>query len=262
MGLYREISGDGPTVLLIHGVISDHSYFDALVPYLEPLYRTIRYDRRGYGLDCVYDNGDDFSLETQIKDAATILEFEPKPAIIIAHSAGSLIALGLAKRYPTFVRGLILIEPFLGCDKTDQPMLEDFHQRIIDLAAKGKLLPALTVISQAGGESRPKKAADRGSDSIARMKQNLCHFMYREIHAIFDHREDLDSLKKLQVPVRVGISGSPDSLYASVSWHDAALIGWPTFPLPAGHNCLQSDSDTCQETLIRELNKVAIAAPV
>ncbi len=250
MQLYQLISGAGPTLMLIHGIISDHSYFDALAPYLEKRFRVVRYDRRGYGLDGSFPDGGDCSLQAQIADAADILSAETEPSFIVAHSAGCLVALGLAQRNPDAVRGLILIEPALGCDAADRPLLDAFHRKVSGLAAQGKYLQALAAITQAGGHGRQKKPAAGAPDSLTRMKRNLNHFMSGEMRELFAFQADPAALGKMSVPVFVGISDSPDSLFASVSRHDAALLGWPTFRLPEGHDCLRTEPAVSAETLI------------
>ncbi len=48
-GSHVAIDGDGPPVVLIHGVGLDHTMWNAQVPALAPRYTTIRYDMLGHG---------------------------------------------------------------------------------------------------------------------------------------------------------------------------------------------------------------------
>src|SRR5207244_11339634 len=46
---YADTGGDGPSVVLSHGILMDASMFDAQVAALSPSYRCITWDQRGHG---------------------------------------------------------------------------------------------------------------------------------------------------------------------------------------------------------------------
>ncbi len=48
-GIAYYSSGEGPPLLLVHGVLSDHSRWAPLLPYLEPRLTVHTMDRRGRG---------------------------------------------------------------------------------------------------------------------------------------------------------------------------------------------------------------------
>ena len=258
MKLFHTSAGEGPAILMIHGIISDHTFFDNILPFLADGHRVIRYDRRGYGLNWEGTDTEDWSVDAQIGDARELLSEEPEPVFVIAHSAGSLIALGLAERYPELVKGMILIEPALGCDEADAGVLTQFHRKMADLSERRKLLPALTVVSRAGGEAGlTRQAGGDTRDGLERMKANLTHFMYGELRSIHGYHADPERLKRIGVPIRVGISGSGEAMYASVSAHDVRLLGWPSFRLPEGHNCLRFSPEASARALLRELKAIS-----
>ncbi len=237
---------------MIHGIISDHTFFDGVAEYLTPEYRLVRYDRRGYGLNEEREI-DDYSLEAQIEDAREALEGEPDAVSVIAHSAGSHIAIGLAQKYPALIRGLILIEPALGCDPADRPVLDRFHKRMAEIAQERKLLSGLAVVAEASGERWGSRRSEKTDpDGLARVKRNLMNFMNGEIRVIHGCTADPEKLKRLPQPVLVGVSDC-DAMYASVSRHDAEKMNWPCFKLPAGHSCLRYEPETSAQQLLRAL---------
>ena len=74
MELYRECIGSGAAVLLIHGALSDHTFFSGVAEYLSKSCKVISYDRKGYGenpLDCQAD----YSLAAQAECLSGADEF-------------------------------------------------------------------------------------------------------------------------------------------------------------------------------------------
>jgi len=103
---------NGPRLLLIHGASSN--YLELWTPLSEefaPLHRVIAYDRPGMGHSTRGERGA-AKLASQARCAQRVLEETgDTPAIIIAHSLGSAVALRLALENPKLVRGLVLIAP-------------------------------------------------------------------------------------------------------------------------------------------------------
>ena len=64
MELSHTELGQGEDVLLIHGIISDKSFFEPLMEELKDHYHLIAYDRRGYGQNR-FDPELDYSLTAQ-----------------------------------------------------------------------------------------------------------------------------------------------------------------------------------------------------
>jgi 3-oxoadipate enol-lactonase len=48
---YADTGGDGPAVVLSHGILMDQSMFAAQVEMLAPEFRVITWDQRGHGWD-------------------------------------------------------------------------------------------------------------------------------------------------------------------------------------------------------------------
>jgi pimeloyl-ACP methyl ester carboxylesterase len=104
--------GEGPPVLLIHGMAADADGLEAVVAALADAARVVVYDRRGYGGSGAPEPYGGTTVEEQAEDAAAVLRrIDAAPAIVAGDGFGALIALDLLKRHPRLVRGAVLADP-------------------------------------------------------------------------------------------------------------------------------------------------------
>jgi 3-oxoadipate enol-lactonase len=107
-GTAFEASGDGPPVLLIHGLGACREMWQWQVPALEPHFRVVRYDLLGHGesrppaTPCKMDEFVD-----QI--AALLDELGIEKAAIVGFSLGGMIARAFAIAHPARVTALAII---------------------------------------------------------------------------------------------------------------------------------------------------------
>ncbi len=113
-GLYVHEAGDGPLVVLVHGVMDRSNGMLRTRRILQPEMRIVRYDRRGYGRSrpaapVVTD------AARQVDDLAEVLA--GRPAVVVGHSFGGILALALAERRPDLVRSVVAYEsPMMWAD--------------------------------------------------------------------------------------------------------------------------------------------------
>jgi pimeloyl-ACP methyl ester carboxylesterase len=110
-GLHVAERGEGaagPLVVLVHGSL-DRSAAFARVVAAEPLagLHTVRYDRRGYGRSV--DVGPPAGLDDHVDDLLGVIA--GRPAVVVGHSFGGLIALVASVRAPDVVRAVGAFEP-------------------------------------------------------------------------------------------------------------------------------------------------------
>jgi len=107
---YFEQSGQGVPVVMIHGEPGSHKDFDPVVADL-PGVHLISIDRPAFG--CT--KGGWLPYQEQIDVVHELLTaLKLAPAVLVGHSFGGTLALGVARRYPQDVASLILVAPAAG----------------------------------------------------------------------------------------------------------------------------------------------------
>ena len=104
--------GEGPVVILIHGIASSSVTFSELVPRLSDTHRVISIDLLGFGESPV-PVGATYTLEEHVQAVRhTIVTLKLRaPFVLVGHSMGSLIAARYAARFPRDVSKLVLVSP-------------------------------------------------------------------------------------------------------------------------------------------------------
>lgn len=107
-----DTGGDGPVVVMIHGIASSSVTFQNLVPLLESDHRCITIDILGFGKSPAPTDWDYTLAEHAAALDATIRSLKLRqPFILVGHSLGSLIATRYAARHPNGVTRLVLVSP-------------------------------------------------------------------------------------------------------------------------------------------------------
>jgi pimeloyl-ACP methyl ester carboxylesterase len=103
-------SGSGDPVVLVHGLGTDSSAWDRVVPLLAARFRVITVDLPGYSLGSVVPevpHADDLAAGLD----AVLARLGISSAVIVGHSFGGAVALLTAHYYPSRCDGLVLLAP-------------------------------------------------------------------------------------------------------------------------------------------------------
>ncbi|MEA2156664.1 MAG: hypothetical protein QOE11_2804 [Solirubrobacteraceae bacterium] len=113
VALHYTESGSGPPLLLIHGLASDaEGWSDAARSLATDGFRTIAYDRRGYGASGAPDVYVATTVQEQAEDAAALLgRLDALPALLVGDGFGALVALELLVRRPQLATAAVLSDP-------------------------------------------------------------------------------------------------------------------------------------------------------
>jgi pimeloyl-ACP methyl ester carboxylesterase len=110
--LAYERRGDGPPVLLVHGLASDGRAMAGAVEGLAATAQVIAYDRRGYGASGAPDPYTGTTVMEQAEDAAALLRaLGVDGAVVAGDGFGALVALDLLRRHASVASAAVLADP-------------------------------------------------------------------------------------------------------------------------------------------------------
>ena len=139
-------TGQGPALVLVHGSMSDHTTFDALVVALEGRVATFAMDRRGFGAS--RETGS-YSADREFDDVAAVVdsiaERTGEPVVLLGHSWGASCAMGAA-RLTTNLRHLLLYEPSFGL-RYPPGFIERVEAQVAAGDAEGAILSVLVTLA-------------------------------------------------------------------------------------------------------------------
>ncbi len=116
-GINFRISGEGPPVILIHGMAASLEGWELLRPDLEASgYQVLALDLPGHGGSIKPKRRAGYHIEEIYKQFVIWIDSLElnQPATIIGHSMGGYISTIYALRQPEAVRGLVLADPFIS----------------------------------------------------------------------------------------------------------------------------------------------------
>jgi pimeloyl-ACP methyl ester carboxylesterase len=101
-----SVEGQGPPLLLLHGLGGSHDDWRKQVPVFARRYRVIAPDLRGFGAS---ERQEPFTVQQHARDAAALLEaLGVERAHVVGLSMGGAVAMELALSEPSRVAGLVL----------------------------------------------------------------------------------------------------------------------------------------------------------
>ncbi|WP_345375150.1 alpha/beta fold hydrolase [Frondihabitans cladoniiphilus] len=107
-----DLVGEGPPVVMLHGIASSSVTFQNVIPLLEGTHRCIAVDLLGFGESPIPEDGEYTIGEHAEAIHQTLKKLKLRePAILIGHSMGALIAARLAATYPKKISKVVLVSP-------------------------------------------------------------------------------------------------------------------------------------------------------
>lgn len=113
MTLHVEVAGDGPPVVLLHGLTASHRYVVMGSRHLERAgHRVLTYDARGHGASDPAPTPDAYGYDALADDLVAVLAEHDMPrAVLVGASMGAHTALRVALQRPELVSGLVVVTP-------------------------------------------------------------------------------------------------------------------------------------------------------
>jgi len=112
----RELTSDGATLVLLHGLGASGAVWQGVGRLLHPSLRLIAPDLRGHGESDKPATG--YLLRDYASDVATLLTLQPiSPVVLLGHSLGAVVATLVAAERPELVGKLVLVDPPFDPDR-------------------------------------------------------------------------------------------------------------------------------------------------
>lgn len=245
----REYAGpdvpfDAPALVCVHGACVDGVFFDGIARELSRDYRVITYDRRGCGESSDAADGR-YDLAVQAADLQAVIERLGAPANVLAHSAGTLVALELLRTNPTVISRVILHEPAV----TDEGIGLGAAPILLDMIAAGKVSRALRAFLGAIGKPDPE--APRTAEAEAKHAlRNGRSFMANEYGTNMTYVPDWNRVRASNAMAAVLLGELSVGTTREAGTRAAAeLLGCPLVMVPGAHNGLRDRPAAAAQTV-------------
>jgi pimeloyl-ACP methyl ester carboxylesterase len=232
-GLYHEVRGSGPALLMISGAGGDAGYYSGVAEELADAFTVVTYVRRGNSRSTGRSAGP-MRLAQQAADARRLIEsVAGGRALVFGNSGGAIIGLTLAALHPEVLTGLIAHEPPAVNVLPDDDPGRGFFTDMATLYAEGGAPAA----GRRFAETTRGEGTYRWHDDLwKRFLGNQDHLFGTEWSGFAGFRPDSAVLKTVPFPI-VLAAGAADrgAYYARPSVEIARRIGVPWAEFPGIH---------------------------
>lgn len=186
------VTGQGRPLVISPGALNTAQDWQPLADALAPRMTTYAVDRRGHGA-----SGDNpqHSIEREQEDIAAVLDLAGPDAVLLGHSYGGLVTLGLAMRQPP--AAFILYEPPVPLyGPVGGDAIAPFEQAV----AEGDLERALAFGTRNFLRMPENAVEDFRSSPVWAVRASMTPTWAREVRAIDAFGADLDRFARLATP--------------------------------------------------------------
>lgn len=121
----RTWEGNGPALLLIHGISSAGSVWNPIIPALAAEFTPIAIDQRGHGASDKPESG--YLYDDYITDLDGVLDtLELEHPLIIGHSLGGIVTLWWAAEHPNRAAALVIEDSPLHSGQDYMPAFDEW----------------------------------------------------------------------------------------------------------------------------------------
>ena len=254
----EDSGGDGPPLLLSHGLLMSGRMFDAQVAALRAHYRCIRWDHRGQGRSADVE-GRAISIEQCTDDAVALIRALGLPPVhFVGLSMGGFVGMRLAARHPELIRSLTLLDTSADAEPVENVpryQLLNTITRWIGLRwVVGRVMPIMfgrTFLTD------PAKAAARAHwrDQLVGNRRSI----YRAVNGVVEREAVAHELANVRCPT-LGVVGEEDvaTVPAKAERIRDLIAGAELVRIPgAGHSSTVEQPEAVTAVMTRFLGQVA-----
>jgi pimeloyl-ACP methyl ester carboxylesterase len=205
--------GPGPVVVLLHGFPLDHSMWDYQRGSIGSIYRVICPDLRGHGKTAAPEGI--YTIDAMADDVIETIEALEidEPFVLGGLSMGGYVALSIAVRYPTRLRGLMLMDTRAGADTPETARVREELAR--DVESTGSVA---SVVASMLPKLFAPTTHERRPDLVARMEEVMTRTPARAVagalRGMAVRPDRTPELPQIAIPTLV-LAGSDDQLISS-----------------------------------------------
>ena len=105
-----DFGGDGPVMLLVHGLGGAHLNWMVVAPQLAAHHRVYALDLPGFGRSPLAGRRSTIAANVDLLSRA-ITRLSRGPIVLMGNSMGGLLSIGAAARHPSLIDALVLVDP-------------------------------------------------------------------------------------------------------------------------------------------------------
>jgi len=203
--------GEGPVIILVHGIASSATTFKRLIPMLSERYRCISIDILGFGQSPA-PVGATYTIEEHVEAIhATIKTLRLRaPFVLVGHSLGSLLSARYTAVHPEQVSRLVLVSPpiYMSPSEISDPRVRaqvGAYLRVYEFMRANKNFTMATA-------SRISKLFQLG-DALEVSERNWTPFML-SLQNCIESQTTVSDIAAVRVPIDV-IYGAQDQFIAA-----------------------------------------------
>jgi pimeloyl-ACP methyl ester carboxylesterase len=158
-----DFGGDGPVMLLVHGLGGAHLNWMAVAPQLAAQHRVYALDLPGFGRSPLAGRRSTIAANVELLTRA-ITRLSRRPIVLMGNSMGGLLSIGAAAQHPNLIDALVLVDPAVPAPGLEfPPRLDSVSRTFI----------ATAFMPRWGARRLSRAVAALGPDSLVRETMRL-----------------------------------------------------------------------------------------
>ena len=239
-------SGSGNTLVLLHGFCEDKTCFNEQVFLLQSRFRIITIDLPGFGEAPVYNS---VTMEQMADEVySTLQELQVTSFVLCGHSMGGYVSLAFAQKYPSLLKGLILLHSTAASDTDERKEKRDQAVSFIQQHGTYEYVKHFIPPLFAAEHSNQPYVAAR----VERAARIAPHALTAALHAMKSRHDSLDWIRHTSIPVAY-IAGRHDALIPiDALMHQAVQLknGYIKVLENSAHMGMIEETEACAAALV------------
>jgi pimeloyl-ACP methyl ester carboxylesterase len=215
-------SGQGSPLVLVHGLLGDHTRWEAMRPHLEPHFTVHAMDRRGRAAS---GDAPEYAFEREFEDVAAVVDAVAEgtgtSVDVIGSFGGAIYSLGAAA-LSSNIRRLVLFEPTSA--EVARLLPSELPERLDALLAKGDHEGVLVESYRAIVGLSAEEIDHVRSQSAWPNRVAAAHTVPRELRAALDRAFSAARAQNITLPVLVLVGSDTPRPYRDSAEAMAAVL--------------------------------------